>query len=357
VGRRDESANEGTQYLAREDLHPLAPAQEGEDFLSDVLRRLSSSDDWSLQFGAIDDARRLARFAPRVLVSSGQTRKLVGSIASLVESLRSSLAKNALRCMGELFAALGKKMDQCLDAFLPVVLKRAADTNVFISEEAGATLREICWHAGDAKALAPALAAATNRQPKIRIQAVSCLAMLAQRLRGKGSLARTSVQAIIEATMKELERLFPTEIGAQLPDGGAKLRKYAVVKVPRSVYAAVPGRNKYRPSQETPIKNFTLSGDWTSQKFLGSMEGAVLSGKLAAEVIACKAAGEPTQGLKEIEPHILNQKYEPREPKVIRGDDPIVFGGGQGLGSKFRKKLEDQDPEQLEEPGKVLQAA
>ena len=54
----------------------------------------------------------------------------------------------------------------------------------------------------------------------------------------------------------------------------AKLLKYAVVRTPRSVYAAVPGRNKYRPEQRTPIPNFTLAGDWTSQKFLGSMEGA-----------------------------------------------------------------------------------
>jgi hypothetical protein len=139
-----------------------------------------------------------------VLASSSQIRKLVGSIASLVESLRSSLAKNALRCMGELFAALGKRMDQYLDAFLPVVLKRGADTNVFISDEAEATLREVCQHASETKALAPVLAAAANRQPKIRVQAVSCLAMLAQRLRGKGPTARHSVQAIVEATGKAL---------------------------------------------------------------------------------------------------------------------------------------------------------
>ncbi|CAK0824966.1 unnamed protein product [Prorocentrum cordatum] len=204
VVRRDESAGEGTQYLAHEELQPLAPAQEGEDFLSDVLRRLSASDDWSLQFGAIDDARRIARFAPRVLASSGQIRKLVGSIASLVESLRSSLAKNALRCMGELFATLGKRLDQYLDAFLPVVLKRGADTNVFISDEAEATLREVCQHASEAKVLTPALAAASNRHPKIRVQALSCLAMLAQRLRGKVPTARHSVQAIVEATGKAL---------------------------------------------------------------------------------------------------------------------------------------------------------
>ena len=50
-----------------------------------------------------------------------------------------------------------------------------------------------------------------------------------------------------------------------------------------------PGRNKYRPGQRSPIPNFTMAGDWTSQKFLGSMEGAVFGGKLAAEVIAKKA--------------------------------------------------------------------
>ena len=54
----------------------------------------------------------------------------------------------------------------------------------------------------------------------------------------------------------------------------AKLLKSAVVRTPRSVYAAVPGRNKFRPAQRSPVPNFTLAGDWTAQKFLGSMEGA-----------------------------------------------------------------------------------
>ena len=109
---------------------------------------------------------------------------------------------------------------------------------------------------------------------------------------------KASDDAIVAATMEELERLFPNEIAA---DGSkAKVIKSAVVKTPRSVYAAVPGRNKYRPSQHTPIGNFTLAGDYTSQKFLGSMEGAVLSGKLAAEVVADKAAGRAPKPIKEV---------------------------------------------------------
>ena len=34
--------------------------------------------------------------------------------------------------------------------------------------------------------------------------------------------------------------------------------------------------------QATPVDNFVLAGDWTKQKFLGSMEGAVLAGNYAA---------------------------------------------------------------------------
>jgi 15-cis-phytoene desaturase len=88
---------------------------------------------------------------------------------------------------------------------------------------------------------------------------------------------------IIAATMKELEWLFPQHLSSDNP---AKLLKYKVVKTPRSVYTATPGRQNYRPDQVTPIANFYLSGSYTMQRYLGSMEGAVLSGKLTAQAIA-----------------------------------------------------------------------
>lgn len=91
-----------------------------------------------------------------------------------------------------------------------------------------------------------------------------------------------SDEEIIAATMKELEKLFPQHFTGDNP---SQLLKYHLVKTPRSVYKATPGRQAYRPSQKTPIENFYLAGDYTMQKYLGSMEGAVLSGKLAAAVI------------------------------------------------------------------------
>jgi 15-cis-phytoene desaturase len=40
-----------------------------------------------------------------------------------------------------------------------------------------------------------------------------------------------------------------------------------------------------RPTQRSPISNFYLAGDYTKQKYLASMEGAIYSGKLAAEAV------------------------------------------------------------------------
>jgi 15-cis-phytoene desaturase len=88
---------------------------------------------------------------------------------------------------------------------------------------------------------------------------------------------------IIAATLDELKKLFPQDFTGDNP---TKLLKSHVVKTPRSVYKATPGRQDCRPVQRTSISNFYLAGDFTMQQYLGSMEGAVLSGKQAAQVVA-----------------------------------------------------------------------
>ncbi|EFJ23885.1 hypothetical protein SELMODRAFT_232430 [Selaginella moellendorffii] len=91
-----------------------------------------------------------------------------------------------------------------------------------------------------------------------------------------------SEEDILDATMQELAKLFPDEIAA---DGSkAKVLKYHIVKTPRqaSVYKTVPDCEPCRPLQRSPLRGFYLAGDFTKQKYLASMEGAVLSGKLCA---------------------------------------------------------------------------
>ena len=90
-------------------------------------------------------------------------------------------------------------------------------------------------------------------------------------------------EEIIAATMKELERLFPQHFGGE---DQAVLRKSKVVKTPLSVYKTTPNCQPLRPTQKTPVPNFFMAGDYTLQRYLASMEGAVLSGKLCAEAVA-----------------------------------------------------------------------
>lgn len=109
------------------------------------------------------------------------------------------------------------------------------------------------------------------------------------------------------------------------------------------------GRNKYRPSQRAPIPNFTMAGDWTSQKYLGSMEGAVFGGKLAAEVVAKKAKGMQLPLEKEIQQHIVDSAatYEAKEPIGVIGDGAIAFGGGASLKQENESLLRTADPVQF----------
>lgn len=93
-----------------------------------------------------------------------------------------------------------------------------------------------------------------------------------------------SDDVIVKATMDELELLFPQHIGEKAAEP-ANLLKFKVVQTPRSVYKTTKGLQPSRPTQKTPISNFFLAGDFTYQMYLASMEGAVLSGKLAAKEI------------------------------------------------------------------------
>jgi 15-cis-phytoene desaturase len=89
---------------------------------------------------------------------------------------------------------------------------------------------------------------------------------------------------LLQATLEELERLFPEEIKA---DGSlAKVRKFTCVRTPTSVYETLPGCEQMRPTQKSPISNFYMAGDFSKQRYLASMEGAVLSGQMAAKALA-----------------------------------------------------------------------
>ncbi|KAL6764090.1 flavin-containing amine oxidoreductase-domain containing protein [Haematococcus lacustris] len=74
---------------------------------------------------------------------------------------------------------------------------------------------------------------------------------------------------------------------------------HSVVKISQSLYLEAPGMDRWRPDQATPVPNFFLSGSYTKQDYIDSMEGATLSGRqTAAEIV--KAAPKLAKAAKQL---------------------------------------------------------
>lgn len=68
----------------------------------------------------------------------------------------------------------------------------------------------------------------------------------------------------------------------------SKLIHYSVIKERRATFSASPEAEKYRPNQETEIENFYIAGDWTNTGLPATIESAVTSGFLCADLILNK---------------------------------------------------------------------
>ena len=91
-------------------------------------------------------------------------------------------------------------------------------------------------------------------------------------------LAGRDPQDVASQVREELDAIWPAA-------RRARLIRWRVVTNPEAVFSVRPGTDRFRPPQQTPIRNLTLAGDWTATRWPATMEGAVRSGYLAAEVI------------------------------------------------------------------------
>jgi squalene-associated FAD-dependent desaturase len=103
------------------------------------------------------------------------------------------------------------------------------------------------------------------------------------------SLVPMSKGEIVETAVRELGEFFPAA-------REALLLKSAVVKELRATYSAAAGAEGVRPTNQSPWDNCWLAGDWTQSGWPATMEGAVRSGYMAAELVAAKL-GHPQKFL------------------------------------------------------------
>ena len=89
---------------------------------------------------------------------------------------------------------------------------------------------------------------------------------------------RLSREEILANALAELERFLPQV-------RGAKVLKAGVLKEARATFSVTPGLDRYRPAADALGDGLYLAGDWTRTGWPSTMEGAVRSGRLAAEAV------------------------------------------------------------------------
>jgi 15-cis-phytoene desaturase len=68
-----------------------------------------------------------------------------------------------------------------------------------------------------------------------------------------------------------------------------KVKNYRKISHEHDFYLLGPGMEAKRPLQKTDLSGMYLAGDYTKQNFFATMEGAVISGRLAAEQLIASA--------------------------------------------------------------------
>lgn len=100
-----------------------------------------------------------------------------------------------------------------------------------------------------------------------------------------GERMADSDEEIVRTVVRDLRSVWP---GART----AQPVEYAVERIGAAMFAARPGAHRLRPTTKTALSNLVLAGDFVRHDLNASMEGAVLSGRLAANAVL-EALGLP----------------------------------------------------------------
>ncbi len=100
------------------------------------------------------------------------------------------------------------------------------------------------------------------------------------------SLVSSGADEIVRKNNDELIAIARDELIGSLPAArDAHLMRATVVREPRATFSLAPGQPR-RPGSATPLDGFLLAGDWVDTGLPATIESAVRSGHLAADLIA-----------------------------------------------------------------------
>jgi len=299
------------EEIRTEDLHQLPLPNDCGKALQLALDQLRG-DDWAAQFSAINSLRRLVASdeieSPAVGLTS-QLHSLNLLLIQFCDSLRSSLSKNAVVCFREMFVRLGKLMEADVDLIVPMLIKKAGETNGFICEEANRALTAMGQAVSENRAIAALVGCSSHRNPAARAKAALHLSRVVETM-GYGRLLQS----------KDLERVIPV-LPTLLSEGLSETRaagKAIVSSLMREArlnpadldrlerllrrHLSDPAYRKLRDSVDSTDQGMMAGGQQLgAANSRHSTEGRRAVGKVGASSVAGSASsgsagGEPTGG-------------------------------------------------------------
>jgi uncharacterized protein with NAD-binding domain and iron-sulfur cluster len=121
----------------------------------------------------------------------------------------------------------------------------------------------------------------------IRPQAAGAPSLIASNAIHAHEAWNWSDERIVKRTRREIAQFAPVA-------RRAIVRHARVHRIPMAIHCPLPGSERLRPDNATPLPGMWLAGDWTATAIPCSMESAARSGALAAEAVAARF-GRPLQ--------------------------------------------------------------
>ena len=102
------------------------------------------------------------------------------------------------------------------------------------------------------------------------------------------SVTVSAANELVDDSADELARVVWLDVrdALKLPiEMDREMPPFRVVKEKRATFAATAVQERRRPEARTPIANLVLAGDWTKTGLPATIEGAIRSGRTAAEIL------------------------------------------------------------------------
>eukprot|EP01066_Platyproteum_vivax_P018203 Platyproteum_vivax@DN7503_c0_g1_i1.p2 len=175
-------------YTLTEDLEEFDRTPQVADVVDWVNSLGKKSREWSDHFQSLDAIRKVIKFNPE-LMPKDKVRPCCVMVLALVDNLRSALAKNALICLHDLIQKFNKQLDIEVEQCVNTCIRKAADTNSFLQEEADRACVAICNRLTESKILPVVFEIiATSKNPLLKTKAGRCVGLLVARLSKKSQL-------------------------------------------------------------------------------------------------------------------------------------------------------------------------